>query len=204
MEEVHIKQLAPEDALQVARLHMSGIKTGFISSLGVDFVAALYKAIARSRYGFGVAACEGDKIIAFVAFSTSTGALYRSVLLRSGFRFGLQLITKLLSPKAMKRIFETLFYPGRTRKLKLPPAELLSIVVAEHQRGKGIASMLLREGLIECRRRGIDKLKVLVGTELIPANKFYSGHGFKLAGHIENHGITSNVYVADTNHFQKG
>lgn len=203
MENVEIVKLTPEHAQEVAKLHISSINTGFISSLGVDFVAALYEAIAESRCGFGVVACKGDKVIAFVAFSTSTSALYRSVLLRRGFRFGMQLITRLLSPKAMKRIFETLFYPSRTKKLNLPSAELLSIVVAEHQRGKGVASSLLREGLIECRRRGIDKLKVLVGAELMPANKFYSGHGFKLAGHIDNHGITSNVYVASTDHFEK-
>lgn len=34
------------DASQVAHLHISGISTGFISSLGLDFVTTLYEAIA--------------------------------------------------------------------------------------------------------------------------------------------------------------
>jgi len=34
---------------QVARLHIDGINTGFISSLGIDFVMALYRAIAKDE-----------------------------------------------------------------------------------------------------------------------------------------------------------
>jgi hypothetical protein len=33
---------------KIARLHISGNSTGFISSLGLDFVTALYEAIAES------------------------------------------------------------------------------------------------------------------------------------------------------------
>ncbi len=43
------KQLQSEHAEQVARLHIEGIRTGFISSLGIDFVTALYEANAKSN-----------------------------------------------------------------------------------------------------------------------------------------------------------
>ncbi|MGB7581128.1 MAG: hypothetical protein WBL85_01590 [Sedimentisphaerales bacterium] len=43
-----IKSLDMSDASQVARLHISGIATGFISLLGQEFVTALYEAIAES------------------------------------------------------------------------------------------------------------------------------------------------------------
>ena len=48
-----IKSLDVSDASQVARLHITGISTGFISSLGLEFVTALYEAIAESEYSFG-------------------------------------------------------------------------------------------------------------------------------------------------------
>ena len=44
--DIKIVTLLPEHAEQVAKLHISGIATGFISSLGTDFVKALYCAIA--------------------------------------------------------------------------------------------------------------------------------------------------------------
>ncbi|MHC5163263.1 MAG: hypothetical protein ACYSO4_09160 [Planctomycetota bacterium] len=43
-----IQPLEKEHAAQVAQLHMTGIPTGFISSLGKKFVAALYESIAQS------------------------------------------------------------------------------------------------------------------------------------------------------------
>jgi hypothetical protein len=46
---VQIRQLRVEDARQVAELHITGIQTGFISSLGIDFVTAVYQAIAKIK-----------------------------------------------------------------------------------------------------------------------------------------------------------
>ena len=34
---------------QIAKLHIQGISTGFISSRGIDFVMALYRAIAKDE-----------------------------------------------------------------------------------------------------------------------------------------------------------
>lgn len=50
------------DASVVATLQLSGIGTGFISSLGIDidFVTSLYEAIAKSKCGFGFVAQEQD------------------------------------------------------------------------------------------------------------------------------------------------
>jgi glycosyltransferase involved in cell wall biosynthesis len=42
-----IKPMNRDCALAVAKLHISGISTGFISSLGQEFVTALYEAIAE-------------------------------------------------------------------------------------------------------------------------------------------------------------
>ena len=44
-----IKDLTATDVPEVAMLHIRGIDQGFISSLGIDFVTALYEAIAKSN-----------------------------------------------------------------------------------------------------------------------------------------------------------
>ena len=48
-----ITDLQKQYAAQVARLHIDGIPTGFISSLGVGFVTALYESIAEDENSLG-------------------------------------------------------------------------------------------------------------------------------------------------------
>lgn len=58
-----IKSLSKSYSSQVASLHIQGISTGFISSLGINFVTALYEAIAEDENSFGFVAVEDDKTI---------------------------------------------------------------------------------------------------------------------------------------------
>ncbi len=188
--------IAYENTREIAAIHISGIRTGFISSLGIGFVTALYQAITESKSSFGFVAEEKGKVLGFVTYSTNLGGLYRYVILNNGWRFVRLLCVRGFSFRTIKMIFETLFYPGRTKRMRLPSAELLSIAVAEEAQGKGVATTLVQKGFAECARRGIEKVKVLVGVDNKPANKFYLKCGFELAGQFDNHGILSNIYVA--------
>ena len=192
-----ITELLPEHSSRVAELHISGISTGFISLLGFDFVAALYEAIAQSKSSFGFVVEENGKLLGFVAFTTNINKLYKSVILKKGWRFALLLVGKMISLRRIKKVFETLFYPSRIKKMDLPSAELLSIVIMQKGRRKGLARQLIQMGLQECARTGIEKVKVLVGADNEPANKLYLRCGFKYVGQIYNHGLMSNIYVAD-------
>ena len=51
---MQIEDLGKATATQVANLHIFGIATGFISSLGEGFVVSLYEAIAQSKSSFGL------------------------------------------------------------------------------------------------------------------------------------------------------
>jgi ribosomal protein S18 acetylase RimI-like enzyme len=193
-----VRDITTQDVAEVANLHIQGISTGFISSLGVDFVISLYEAIARSKSSFGFVAEEDGKVLGFVAFTTNLSKLYKSVILKNGYRFALLLAGKMFSLKRIKKMFETLFYPSRVKKMNLPCAELLSIVVAEEARGRGVATQLVKKGLQACRTRGIAKVKVMVGASNEPANKLYQNRDFELVGQINNHGVLSNIYSAQT------
>lgn len=199
MSGLKIMKLSPEHVAQVAELHVSGISTGFISSLGVDFVTSLYEAVAQSQLSFGFVAEENHEIVGFVAFTTNLGKLYKSVILRKGLHFALLLAGKMFSLKRIKKVFETLFYPGRIKKMNLPSAELLAVVIAPEGRRKGLSTQLVEKGFRECRKRRIDRVKVLVGADNEPANKLYLKCGFELAGQVDNHGVLSNIYVGQAN-----
>jgi ribosomal protein S18 acetylase RimI-like enzyme len=193
---VKVTQFLCEHAPHVAELHIQSIGTGFISSLGIDFVTALYETIAQSKSSFGFVAQEANKIVGFVAFTTDISKLYRLVVLRKGLRFVTLLAGKMLSLQRLKRTLETLFYPSRIKKMALPKAELLSIAVAKEHQGKGVGLALMERGLKECARRKIEKVKVLVGAQKERANKLYLKCGFELVGQVEYHGVLSNVYAA--------
>ena len=192
-----ITNLQKQHVSQVAKLHIEGIPTGFISSLGVGFVTALYEAIAEDENSFGFVAVEDNKALGFVAFSTNLSKLYKHIVLKKGLKFGFILAKKMLSIQNIKKIWSNIFYPKKMKQMNLPDAELLSIVVSPEGRGKDIAKQLIEKGFSECANRGIDRIKVLVAADNKPANKFYQKCGFELHSRIFSHAAQSNIYVAE-------
>jgi ribosomal-protein-alanine acetyltransferase len=57
-------------------------------------------------------------------------------------------------------------------------AELVSIAVDPKQRGKGIASALMASTLRRLRRRGVERLHLMVKVTNAAAIRFYEGYGF--------------------------
>jgi len=196
--DIKITKLLPIHAEGVARLHISGIHTGFISSLGLGFVTSLYEAIATTESGFGFVALQGGHVVGYVAFTTNVGALYKSVIRKRGLKLSLVLARRMFSLETAGKVYETLFYPKRIRKLDLPSAELLSISVSPDVRSKGLATNLVYQGFQECLKRKIEKVKVLVGFENTSANNFYVKYRFEFIKQIDNHGVLSNIYTVDS------
>jgi len=197
-ENIIITKINSEHARKIATLHIEGIDKGFISSLGFDFVSSLYEVIAQDKNSFGFAALEADNVVGFVAFSGNLSLLYRNVARHNGLKMALILARRMFSLQVIKKVIDNLFYPSRMKKLDLPDAELLSIAVSPKARGRGLAALLLRKGLDECARRGIEKVKVLVAADNERANRLYSRCGLSLAGKVSSHGVVSNIYVART------
>ena len=197
--QIEFKDLHIEYAGQVAALHIQCISTGFISSMGIDFVTSLYEAIVRSNSSFGVIAVKNEKVLGFAAFTTNINTLYKAVIWRKGLKFALLLASHMCSLKRVKRIFETLFYPTRIKNMNLPSAELLSIAVAPEEQRKGLAGQLIEMGFRHYRKTGVDKVKVLIAADNKAGNQLYIKSGFEPVGQINNHGVLSNVYVAQIN-----
>jgi ribosomal protein S18 acetylase RimI-like enzyme len=164
--------------------------------MGIDFVTALYEAIAQSKSSFGIVAVRDEKVLGFAAFTTNISKLYKSIIRRNGLKFVLLLAGRMLSLKRIRKIFETLFYPARIKNMNLPSAELLSIAVAGQEQRKGLAGQLMEKGFQYYKETGIDKVKVLIGADNKAGNNLYLKYEFEPAGQINNHGMLSNIYVA--------
>ena len=198
-DKLSVMPLRPCYASAVARLHIDGIPTGFISSLGLKFVSALYEVIAKDPNSFGCVGVDGDEVVGFAAFSTNLSGLYKQVIVQKGAPFAFVLARRMMSLRVIRKVFENLFYPSKMKTLKLPDAELLSIVVAPEGRGRGLAQRLIQTGLEECRKRKIDTLKVLVADFNKPANQLYQKAGFEYVCQINSHGVPSTIDVAVLN-----
>jgi ribosomal protein S18 acetylase RimI-like enzyme len=179
----------------VARLHREGIASGFISSLGQKFVESLYGAIAEDNNSFGFVAVQNDIPVGFIAFTANLLNLYKHVALKQGLKFAPIMFRRVFSLRVIKKVYDNLIYPSKMKRMELPDAELLSIAVAVEGRGKGIAMSLIHAGLEEYRKRRVEKVKVLVAEDNVPANTLYRKAGFHLACQINSHGVLSNIYV---------
>ena len=191
-----IVALAKKHAKDVAKLHQTGIHTGFLSSLGLTFLKQLYKAIPATASGFGFVWEESDgRVLGFIACAESTGKLYKQALWRRGILMALPLIHFLIRPSVVRRMIHTLRYPSQVGD-DLPAAEILSIVVSSDARGKGVGKALTSRTFEEFTKRGIGRIKVAVWAGNETANEFYKKCGFDLAVTRQHHGLEMNVYVA--------
>jgi ribosomal protein S18 acetylase RimI-like enzyme len=190
--------LAKRHAPQVADLHIEGIHTGFLSSLGRGFIRQIYKALPGCGSGFGYVCEDSDGVvIGFVACAESTGRLYKQSLRRRGLMMMLPLLRFMFRWSVIKRLWQTLRYPAEVGA-DVPAAELLSIAVDAAARGRGVGKQLMAAAVEEFRRLGIEQFKVAVGADNETANAFYQRCGFTLALQREHHGLPMNIYVLQT------
>ena len=85
---------------------------------------------------------------------------------------------------------------GTSTAHELPSAELLSIAVAPHARGSGVAERLYRRLEEHFAGRGLSAFRITVGDSLAPAHRYYRRMGAVPAGRVEVHaGEGSVVYV---------
>lgn len=192
-----VRPMVKRDAAGVALLHKEGIHTGFLSNLGVRFLRQLYAAIPSCPSGFGLV-WEGPagRVLGFIACAESTGRVYKQAMLRRGLLMMLSIIRYLFRPSVIRRLMETWRYPAEVGP-DLPPAEVLSIVVSQEMKGKGIGRALIETAAKEFSRRNIRRIKVAVGADNEGGNAFYRRCGFELALTREHHGRSMNVYVLD-------
>jgi ribosomal protein S18 acetylase RimI-like enzyme len=191
------------DVAQVARLHIEAIHEGFLSSLGTAFLRRLYARLCRSRHGFllvadGTSVGDADRVVGFVAGSTSLRDFYREFVWRDGLAASLSSAPKLA--RSLPRVLETLRYgtgsdsPAERHK----EAELLAIGVSQSARRHGTGGALARAFLETSGRAAATTARVVVGSENAAAIALYQACGFRVAQELELHaGVRSLVMRTD-------
>jgi len=186
---------------QVAVLHAANIDQGFLATLGVPFLALMYRALDEAEGSVLLTEEQDGRVVGFVSGGEGMGAIYRRML-RYPVRLGLSLLPSLARPKRpkrLKRILEILRYSGgASTGQDLPHAELLSIAVDASVRGTGVAERLYRQLQAHFSQRGVGAFRIVVGDSLAPAHRYYQKMGAKPTGRIEVHeGEGSVVYLQE-------
>lgn len=185
------------DAGACAIIHQREIHTGFLSQLGIRFLKLLYTGmICSDRVLCLVVEDENGQVVGFVSGSSHVGRFYKEFFVKRGLQAFLILLPKMVKPGTIKKILETTKYKSDGDLSQIPKAELLAIAVDRSVRGTGVACDLTEALFKGCRDMEIQEIKVVVGAQNIPANKFYKKMGFELRSYIFIHDSEkSNVYV---------
>jgi GNAT superfamily N-acetyltransferase len=188
---------------QVARLHAEGIKEGFLSTLGIRFLAVLYKGIANAAGSGVLVAVEGDRCLGFIAYARDVKACYKQVLKLTWPSLMMAMLPNAVNPSIYKKAFETLLYPflrrdavkeGIDEKTGGLRPELLSMAVAEDARDKGIGKLLVQAVDEEMRRMDVAGYYVVTHGVDERANGFYQRCGFAKTHEFVSHGKPMNEY----------
>ena len=180
---------------QVAELHVANINRGFLSTLGIGFVALMYRAIDECENSIFFVEEHDGRVIGFVAGATGMGPIYKRML-RYWPRLIVAMLPSMVFPRRIWRIFEIMRYGSGKPSVVLPNAELLSIAVDAEHRGQGHAEALYRRLVDYFQVRGDPAFKITVGNALAPAHKFYLRMGAVPVTEIQVHkGELSTVYV---------
>jgi ribosomal protein S18 acetylase RimI-like enzyme len=189
----------PSDSKAIAGLHKNGIPTGFLSSLEIGLLEALYSHMIKKE--IVIVARDSDKVTAYVSATLNLKRLYLRFILGNIFVIARRMLSLTLTANFFRKVIETLTIPfrkqsGNVKMEDLP--ELLSIVIDENSRGKGIGGELIKH--LETRLKAVNcqRYRVVVGDQLDAAKKFYSSLGFKEHETDELHkGELSHILIKD-------
>jgi ribosomal protein S18 acetylase RimI-like enzyme len=190
----NLRVAEPDDVAAVAALHRERFPNGFLPTLGARPLEYLYGHIVESPDAFVLVAEDERGVSGFTAVSADTHNLYRNFLRRKGVAAALVAAPAVL--RAPRKVWETVRYGTRPDTTGLPSAEILTVAVANHARGTGVAQNLLAVTLEELRARGIRGARVVTATGNTSALRLYEHAGFRRERHTEVHrGVPQQVLV---------
>jgi ribosomal protein S18 acetylase RimI-like enzyme len=191
------KDIPLEIYKQVAGIHKAEISSGFLSTLPLNFLAGLYRALANSPYSFlFIAKNSQNTVVGFICGGINTEKVIKRFLIRNAIFSLPYLVTKFFSVRTIKKILETLLYPLKENDNDLPKPEILNFCVSSNKQRLGIGKKLFYALVEEFHKQGIHKFKIVTGENQITAQQFYKNINAIKVKETEIHqGIKSFVYI---------
>lgn len=171
-----IVRLNPQNAQEVAKLHIKVLPNDFLPNLGLGFLTIMHSGVLSQKGVCGFGYKENGKMIGFIIGVQNSEKLFSGVIKNKIFPLTFCLCFQLIkNPFILKKTLETLLYP---KKEKGPKSELVVIGVLEKYQGKGVGRKLVEALEKDFRQKSIKKYKVTFYAEK-SAKYFYNRLGFK-------------------------
>lgn len=143
----------------ITGIHLEAFSNFFLTSLGIRFLNAYYKAALKSTESISICAVDEDAIIRGFGIGCVKSKGFHKRLIKSNFfSFFYQGIIVLFSkPASLKRLMKNL---DKNSSVKDDGnyAELLSIAVSPTFKGSGLGRELIKEFEDEAKKRGCKKI----------------------------------------------
>lgn len=173
------------DVDDIASLHLEVFQGFFLSSLGKQFLAELYRGFCRdkSRGVLLVAKHEG-KLLAFVAGAYDPAAFFKQLRREKWLAFLIRVLPSVICNPlpVVKKLYSALFYRGATQgaQIQIDSALLSSIGVHHACRGQGLSRRIVLEFESKVQKMGA-KLVYLTtdAKDNARAKGFYEKCGYR-------------------------
>lgn len=197
---------------KIAKLHRDSIKTGFLSTLPLNFLASLYASISKNKYAILILAIrDKDKfqfvnskdiidcnaeIVGFISGTLNIKKMYKSIIIKNFFQFAVLLLPAIINWNTIKKIFETLFYSNSNsiKKTEIINSELLSIAVDPNFRKQKIGQALITQLEEYFDKNKYFTYKVVTFSQDTVSNSFYLKNGFTFSFDFIHHCNKLNCY----------
>jgi ribosomal protein S18 acetylase RimI-like enzyme len=176
-------------------LHIEGQPGTFLTTMGRAFLRALYAQMAISPLCFGYVAVEGDTVIGVVTGTVDSGAVFKELVLKKGYKLVLPVLGAILRhPSLLPKIVQTLFYPSQT-KPEPGECEMLYLASRADRRGQGIGHALYWAFIEGARQKGYTSVALCVDVGNPTAVRFHERQGMRLAREFSMYGRPFRWYV---------
>lgn len=186
---LHAKE---EDLDFIVNLHLLAFKGLFAADVQEGFIRKFYKAILDSKEG-AIFVARNAEIKGFICGVTDEKRIFSfSFKLGSLYYILKRLIT---NPKSVVNLLRFIKKNILTRDIETK-AELISIVVSEEWRKRGVGRELVNELFRFFSEKGVKKIKVFTATK-VGAGPFYEALGFILVKTIDLFGTELRCYTKE-------
>lgn len=197
-----VRPLTTDDVEEVARIHRVAFPGFFLSTLGEDFLAIMYRGFLDDPSCVArVAVGSRGAVVGAVAGTVDPAGFFRRLLLRRW--RGLvcaSVMAAIRDPRVVPRLVRGLRYRGEAHA-EASGALLSSICVDPSRQAAGVGQQLLARWVRDVAARGVASAYLTTDkADNDRVNHFYRSNGWQLAGVvITPEGREMNCYSIDLN-----
>ncbi len=176
---------------ECAVIHTSVIPDGFLPTLGINFLASLYKAFSISKHSFLLLAIENGKVLGFIAVSLNTNMFFKWYIVRHMYKSIYRVPLKVLGRTFLVKVFELLSYPFSKKNINeefISNSEVFNFCVDQGAQGLGVGQLLFSNAVAVLNNYKVEYLKIVTGSNQKGAQNFYYKVGAILFYNTEIHG----------------